>query len=350
MRFAYRPVLTRVVPLGILVALSGALCVGCKDSRQSATSPSAGQVVLYCSADQTYAEPIVAAFEQQSGIKVLARYDTEASKTVGLVQKIRAEGQTPVADVFWSNEIFYTIRLAQEGLLAPYTPSHLHDWPETFKDPQGLWHGFALRSRVIGYNTQRVDPEQAPRCLEDVLDAKWKGRVVMASPNFGTTGGDVASWFVHYGPDRACEILNALKANNIRIVDGNSTALRLVATGQADICFTDTDDVYAGQRNGWPVAMNVLDQASDGALTIPNTVALIANAPHPEQARRLVDFLLSPQVETMLARSDSHNTPLHPGVRQEFPQYAFANPLAVDYQQVAQALPQARQLAEEILP
>ena len=340
---------TRTALLTASLTLLVALSIGCKDRRQTAPTPDAGQVVLYCSADQTYAEPIVAVFQEQTGIKVLARYDTEASKTVGLVQKIRAERESPIADVFWSNEVFYTIRLAQEGLLAPYSPSHLKDWPVTFKSPQGLWHGFALRGRVIGYNTQRVSPQDAPGRLEDVLDPRWKGRLVMASPNFGTTGGDVASWFFHYGSDRAGDILSALQANDVRIVDGNSTALRLVATGQADICFTDTDDVYAGQRNGWPVAMNALDQAGDGALTIPNTVALLAHAPHPDQARRLIDFLLSCQVEAMLAQSDSHNTPLHPDVRQQFPQYGLDNPLAIDYEKVAETLPLARQRAAEIL-
>ena len=71
---------------------------------------------MYCSVDQEIAEPIIAEFEKQSGIKVLARFDTEASKTTGLVQKIKAEAASPVADVFWSSEIFHTIRLADAGL------------------------------------------------------------------------------------------------------------------------------------------------------------------------------------------------------------------------------------------
>ncbi len=72
------------------------------------------QVVLYCSVDQEIAEPIIAEFEKHSGVKVLAKYDTEASKTVGLVQRIRAEAAAPAADVFWSGEVFHTIRLARE--------------------------------------------------------------------------------------------------------------------------------------------------------------------------------------------------------------------------------------------
>jgi iron(III) transport system substrate-binding protein len=307
------------------------------------------KVVVYCSVDQAIAEPVIAEFEKHTGIEVSARFDTEASKTVGLVQRIRAEAASPVADVFWSNEIFHTIRLAREGLLAPYNGPATKDWPASFRDPEGKWYGFALRARVIAYDTQSVPPDQAPRTLEDTLDPKWKGRLVMAAPEFGTTGGDVASWFGHYGPARAREILLALKANKVRLVEGNSTAVRMIATGQADVCFTDTDDVYAAQRNGWPVAMNYLDQGGAGPLAIPNTAAVINGAPHPELAKQLMEFLLSEKCERMLAQSDSHNTPIHPSLAEEFRTYAIPRPLEVDYQKVADHLPTAIKTAGEIL-
>ncbi|MHC4432964.1 MAG: extracellular solute-binding protein, partial [Planctomycetota bacterium] len=216
-------------------------------------------------------------------------------------------------------------------------------------DGDGRWYGFALRARVIAYSTDRVSATEAPKSLEDVLAARWKGRLVMAAPEFGTTGGDVASWFAHYGDARARQILAALKANDIRIVAGNSTAVRMVATGQADVCFTDTDDVYAAQRNGWPVAMNFLDQGGDGVLTIPNTAAIIRGANHPKEASELMDFLLSEQLELMLVRSDSHNSPVHKTLAEQFNQYAIAKPLDVDYAKIADRLSVAIQTAREIL-
>jgi len=334
--------------------------------------PDRPQVVLYCSVDQEVAEPIIAQFEKQSGIKVLAKYDTEASKTVGLAQRIRAEAAAPAADVFWSGEIFHTIRLAREGLLTPYrgegilplyfaqgaipdnrprpaSESQGRDALATFADPNGCWYGFALRGRAIGYNTSRVPAAEAPKSLEDALDAKWKGRLVMASPAFGTTGGDVASWFAHYGPDRARQILERLRDNGVRLVSGNSTAVRMVATGQADICFTDTDDIYAGRRNGWPIAMHFLDQGGDGVLAIPNTAAMIKSGPNPENAKVLMHFLLGEELERMMVESDSHNSPIHARVAQEYPQYAIGNPLRMDYARVADFLPEAIKTAREIL-
>jgi iron(III) transport system substrate-binding protein len=279
----------------------------------------------------------------------LSRFDTEAGKTVGLVQRIRAEAALPQADVFWSSEIFHTIRLAHESLLEPFSSAETKNWPVRFADPNGQWYGFALRARVIAYNTDKVSSDEAPESLEDVLDSRWKGRVVMATPEFGTTGGDVASWFAHYGIDGARKILEALKANKIRLVQGNSSAVRMVATGQADICFTDTDDVYAAQRNGWPVSFNYLDQGGDGVLVIPNTAAVIRNAPHPEKAKVMMDFLLSAQLEQMLVRSDSHNIPIRPALAEQFKIYSVPKSLDVDYEKVADHLSIAIQTAREIL-
>ena len=294
-----------------------------------------GEVVLYCSVDQGFAEGIIADFEQRTRVHVRVRFDEEARKTTGLVQRLRAEAANPAADVFWSSEIFQTIRLAEEGLLEPYRGEATRRWPAQFADPNGRWHAFALRMRAIAYDTRRVQPGEAPKSLEDVLDPKWKGRIVMARPHFGTTRGDLASWFVHYGPDRAKDILRRLKANDVRSVQGNSTAVRKVANGEADVCFTDTDDVYVAQRNGWPIAMNPLDQGGEGALAIPNTAALVRGGSNPVHARKLLAYLLSEKVERDLARSESHNVPVRPALAAEFPKYAFAKALEVDYRQVA---------------
>ncbi len=328
--------------IGVVAAALFVAAGGCK---QNAESP---KVVVYCSVDQEVSEPILARFEQSSGIKVMARYDTEASKTVGLVQKLRAEAAHPAADVFWSGEIFYTIRLAEENLLEPYQSDVTTKWPKQFADPSGRWYGLALRGRAIAYHSQRVGDAEAPKSIEELLDAKWKGRVVMARPSRGTTGGDVASWFVEYGPQKAAEILQALKTNEVRLVEGNSTAVRMVGSGQADLCLTDTDDVYAGIRNGWPVKMNPLGRNGKGTLAIPNTVAKIRKGPNPDAAGKLMDFLLGGECEKMLLASDSHNWPV--GFAPDDSQKAFAinNPAPVDFAAVAAAMPDALKAVEEI--
>jgi iron(III) transport system substrate-binding protein len=285
-------------------------------------------------------------------MKVDARYDNEAGKTVGLVQKIRSEAAHPAADVFWSNEMVYTIRLAKEGMLKADVEGPAADppspWTGTITGPQEMWRGFALRARVIAYNTKKVTKEQAPKKLEDLLDPRWKGRIVMARPEFGTTGGDIASWFAHYGPDKAKEILRGLKANDVRFVDGNSMSVREVADGRADIGLTDTDDAYAQKQGGKPVDFNYLDQGGEGVLTIPNTVALIKGGPHGAEAEALYEFLLSKKAERMLAESESHNTPVRPEVAKDFPQFAIPHALKIDYEKVADQIAPALDACKEI--
>ena len=174
----------------------------------------------------------------------------------------------------------------------------------------------------------------------------------MARPQFGTTGGDVASWFALYGEKQAEDILRGLKANGVRIVDGNSTAVRMVATGQADVCFTDTDDVYAGLRNGWPLGMNMLRRAGRGTLTIPNTAAMIKGGRQPANARRLMDFLLGGEAELMLLESHSHNWPVASDKiadMDRYEQYKISDPLKIDYQRVTDHLEIALRKAGEIL-
>src|SRR5690606_31249775 len=117
------------------------------------------EVTLYCSVDPPFAREVVAAFEKQTGIKVRLRTDTEAGKTTGLVRLIEAERNRPQADVFWSSELFNTIKMADDGLLAEYRPP-AEGIPERFKDPGGRWTAFGLRARVFGFNTDKVKREE----------------------------------------------------------------------------------------------------------------------------------------------------------------------------------------------
>src|SRR5688572_500984 len=161
--------------------------------RQPDKSP--GEVVVYTSVDEPVARPILDEFTKKTGIKVVAKFDAEASKTAGLVQMLRAEKDHPRADVFWNNEIFHTINLAEEGVLAEYSSPAAADVPAHFKDPKNRWAASATRIRVICFSPRAGDIGR----VEDLGDTKHKGRACMANPAFGTTSGHVASWFVLWG-------------------------------------------------------------------------------------------------------------------------------------------------------
>src|SRR4051812_30253135 len=108
-------------------------------------SGSSKEVVLYTSVDEPVAKPILDEFTKQTGIKVILKTDSEASKTTGLVETLRAERANPQADVFWDNEPFHTINLAEEGVLAAYESPVTKEVLPQYKDAGHLWAGNGLR-------------------------------------------------------------------------------------------------------------------------------------------------------------------------------------------------------------
>ncbi|MHC4068613.1 MAG: type 2 periplasmic-binding domain-containing protein [Planctomycetota bacterium] len=116
---------------------------GCKGKEQARQ-----EVVIYTSLDKVFSQPILDEFEKLTGIRVLAVYDSEATKTTGLVNRLIAEKNSPRADVFWNSETGRTIVLKQKGVLAKYISPSASDIPAQFRDPDGCWTGFAARCRT----------------------------------------------------------------------------------------------------------------------------------------------------------------------------------------------------------
>jgi len=274
-------------------------------------------VVLYCSLDQEFAEPIVRAFERRTALVVQAYYDVEANKSVGLRRRLQQEAARPICDVFWNNEVVQTVVLAQGGLLAPYRSPASEGVDARWRDPHDLWCGFAARGRVLIVNTQVVPRESdRPAGLADFLEPANAGQCAIAEPLTGTTAAHAAAWIARLGLPAALERFAALRRNHVEFAPGNAHVMRLVREGRLRFGWTDTDDCQSAIAAGYPVAMVVPDQqpGGEGLVVIPNTVALVAGAPHPEAGRRLVDFLLAPETEALLASGPSAQIPLHPGV------------------------------------
>ena len=130
---------------------------------------------------------------------MLPKFDVESTKTVGLAEAIVAEKDRPRCDVFWNNEILHTLRLKRLGLLEAYQPPIAEEYPAAYRDPQGYWHGFAARARVLIVNTKLVGKRDRPTSILDLADPKWRGRTAMAKPLFGTTATHAACLFAVWG-------------------------------------------------------------------------------------------------------------------------------------------------------
>ena len=325
------------------------------------------EVVLYSSVDTHVLEPVIQAFSAQTGIKVRVQGDTEATKTTGLVQRLLAERPKPKADVWWSSEPLGTVTLAKEGILDPFVSreeaSIKGGWPAHLRPKDKTWYGFAQRARVIAYNTNNYTKATAPARLRDLSKDTYRNRVGMARPQFGTTRTHIAALISLHGEPVVRQWLESLINNGLKLYDGNSSVVHALSIGDIDIGLTDTDDVWAGKRENWPVEVmyEVPDRAtrpparvtglpSVGPLVIPNTVAKIRGNRHPNEATKLVDFLLSAEVESMLASSDSKNIPIRADLAKKFELTAIPNPAEVDANDVAASLPAADRLINELFP
>ncbi|MFK7961325.1 MAG: extracellular solute-binding protein [Phycisphaerales bacterium] len=327
--------ITRIVQTVLLIA-AGCL-VGCRDDRPA--------VVLYVSADETVARSVIAAFEREHAYRVDIVTDTEARKTTGLVERLRAERDAPVADVFWSSENVLTIGLAGEGILAPSMPAAASERPESSRDADGRWHAFAARARVIAYAPDRVPEADRPVAWTDLGRDRWRGRVVMADPRFGTTGTHLAAmrswWDRRVMPGYYDAFLLGLRDAGVRMLpSGNAGAVRAIIDGEADLAMTDTDDVWAARAAGHDIGIIYPTHSKDpgsghGTLLIPNTVGLVTGGPNPDGGLVLMNYLLSPAVERMLAESPSRNVPMHPSLQDAYPDLAVPDPLAVNWARAA---------------
>ncbi|MFA5362314.1 MAG: extracellular solute-binding protein [Candidatus Omnitrophota bacterium] len=307
------------------------------------------EVVIYTSLDQIFSEPILGGFEKKTGIKVKVVYDTEAAKTAGLVNRLIAEKDNPNADVFWNNEIARTIILKKMGLLQAYVSPESRDIPDEFKDADGCWAGFAARARVLIYNTRLLSDTEAPQSIFELTGPKWKGKVTLGNPLFGTTATHFAALFVSLGAEKTKEYLSGLRENGIIVVPGNSVSRDRVVDGEVPVGFTDTDDAWMAISEGKSVKMIFPDTGGIGTLLIPNTVCLIKNCPHPEEGRQLIDYLLSKEVEEKLAFSPSMQIPLRKDVQRpaHVPAYDSLSIMKIDFAKAADILKESSRYIQE---
>lgn len=328
LRFPMPPISRRAFLAGSTLASTSLLLPACWRSKSKSTN----QVTLYTSADPVVVSVIVAAATKELGLSISVVTDTEATKTMGIMQRLFAERKKPVADVWWSSEVMSSVFLEREKVLMPWRPAcektdFATGWPAPLFGT--CWYGVAQRARVIAYNTSRVKQTEAPQTLESLCDPRWKGRIALAQPQFGTTRTHIVSLCWQHGPAAVRAWLTRLKKSNPKTFAGNSAVVQAVAQGEADVGLTDTDDVWAGQVNQWPVAhcfeasMDDAKQPSDpgfapslvklpssGPTVIPNTVGVVAGSPQPENAKLLANYLVSVSAERIMAKSDSRNVPI----------------------------------------
>jgi iron(III) transport system substrate-binding protein len=264
---------------------------------------------------------------------------------VGLAERLRAEKSRPRADVWWGNEPFHTILLAEDGMFAPYESPSAADVPAMYRDPKHRWAGNGLRARV--FITTVYDSS-----VSFDLDDMSKFGFVMARPTTGTTAGHVASLYVVWGDAKADQFFRDLRESGVKLLGGNGPVAEAVARGEYRAGLTDNDDF----ENVKPLneKKRILDRARSvpaalsrddpSVLMIPTTVALVAGRPESAEAKKLVDYLLSPEVEKKLIDAQFAGWSIRGGGGEGQPKA-----MQIDYVEVAKKMPEAVRRATAIL-
>jgi iron(III) transport system substrate-binding protein len=311
------------------LALLVTLLVACKGSN-------AREVVVYTSVDQPFSQPVFQAFEKKTGIKVRAVFDTEETKSTGVVNRLIAEANNPQADVFWSNDPVRPFLLVNRKMIEPYQSAMAEGIPAAFKASDGTWTGVAARARVLLVNRDKVKTEERPTSIRDLANPKWKGQTAIANPLFGTTTMHVAALFAHWGDEQANAFLASLRTNNVRIASSNGEVKRLVAAGEVAFGLTDIDDADEAVGSGAPVDIVFLDQDGEGTPIMPTVVVLMKGGAHADAGKQLVDYLLSAETESEMAKSA--HMPLRAGVASKLTTVDKLKPFPMDYARVAETM------------
>ncbi len=306
---------------------------GCNRHRDDAAAVDSGEVVVYTSVDDVFARPICEQFERDTGIKVQLVPDTEETKSTGLLNRLIAEKDRPVCDVFWSGDPIRAAILKSKGVSAPYASPQAAELPKLYSDPEGHWTGFSCRARVIIYNRDLVPAGQEPNLVLDLVDARFKDKACLANPLFGTTSMHAAALFEKLGEVEARKFFDDFAANGGTILSANGEVRRRVANGEFAVGLADTDDYNVARQEGKPVDVVYPDANGMGTVIVPNCIVLIAGSPNAENGKRFIDYLLTPAVEQALAESEAAQMPVRNGV--PVPEHVVSldqlKPMEIDY-------------------
>lgn len=287
--------LALLLSVSLLAACAGEATTTTEDPSTTSTDVTADEgttssLTLYSGRSEELVGPVIAAFEDETGIDVDVRYAGSGE----LATTILEEGDRSPADVYYAQDPAFAGALSEAGALAELPADILALVPDRYSDPDGRWVGVTARARVLVMNPDLV-PEP-PSSVFDLTDPAWAGRLGVAPTNASFIAF-VAGMLVTEGEEQTREWLEGIAANDPVIFDGNSPI----------VAATDAGDVAAGLVNhyyllrleaeqGSATAVNhVFAPGDPGALVLPTAAGVLASSENEEAALSLVRFLLSPE-------------------------------------------------------
>src|SRR3954447_20875198 len=252
-----------------------------------------GKVVWYTSVDVKVAEAIAKAFRTEYP-KI--QIEVERSGSERVFQRIGQELQSGIrnVDVVNSSDASHFLYWKQQKLLATHVPPDVQRFPAQHRDPDGMYATWRATLNVIGYNTKLVDAKDAPTGYVDLLDPKWKGKLVKAHPNYSGTSltgtyalVKVLGW----------EYFEKLAKQGVQQLQSSTAPPKTIASGERAVMIDGNEYNLLTEIDAKsPVAVVY---AKEGSPFVSSPTGIFANAPHPNAARVLQNFLYTAKTQQL---------------------------------------------------
>jgi iron(III) transport system substrate-binding protein len=296
----------RTIVMLLAAALLLAGPVEAQDSRLEAAKKE-GKVVWYTSLALPSAEKVAKLFEAAyPGVKV----EVHRTGSERILSRVMQELQAGIknADVVHTSDAGHFVLLKNKKLLTRYTSAGVDAFPAGFKDRDGYFYGLRATVSVIAYNTRAVTAAEAPKTWKDLLDPKWKGKMVTAHPGYS---GVIATHVLALVNQLGWDYFKALGQNRLMLVQSAVDPSGVVASGERPVAVDGGEyTFYQTKKKGNPVE---IVYPKEGVPLIVSPTAIMSFAPHPTAAKLFTDFTFSREVQQVMADSEGLYTG-HPGV------------------------------------
>jgi iron(III) transport system substrate-binding protein len=296
------------VPSFIALVLMLMAAPGFAEDARVEAARKEGKVVWYTSLALPSAEKVAKLFEAAyPGVKV----EVHRTGSQRILQRVMQELGANIknVDVIHTSDAGHYVLLKEKKLLMKYTPAGVEGFPAGFKDKDGYHYGLRATVTVIAYNTKAVSAAEAPRTWKDLLDPKWKGKLVTAHPGYS---GVIATHVLALVHLHGWEYWKQLAQNKLMLVQSAVDPGGVVASGERPVAVDGGDyTFYQLKKQGNPVEIVF---PKEGVPLVVSPSAIAAFAPHPNAARLFTDFVFSRDVQQALADTEGLYTG-HPSVK-----------------------------------
>ena len=215
------------------------------------------------------------------------------------LDRVRSEKANPQADIWWGAPSTMFSQAEKEGLLEAYKPTWAASLEGDAHSPNNFWYGTYQTPEVIAYNSEALKAEDVPKDWDDVLDPRWKGKIIIREPlAAGTMRTIFAAMILRaMGPDGSPEPgyawLRKLDANTKEYAAEQAVMVQKLARQEAVLTLWNMPDIQLQHaKYNWPLAYVI---PKSGTPVLTDAIAIVKGTKHPNEAEAFYEFVTSPE-------------------------------------------------------